>query len=153
MLDLNFRPDSAPSTEKARPSRLTCSHAIDEAIALILENCLEQVRANRAAAEDGRDPEGVHQMRVGLRRLRAALQFLGKAIPAGSFARFEAEAEALTDALGPVRNLDALDGRLAKLRTIDRQDRRALRQAIKARRKARYRSFRDALHDQRGRAF
>jgi triphosphatase len=147
MLDLDTPSDSAPpETTKARPSRLARAHSVDDAIALILENCLEQVRANRLPTEDGRDPEAVHQMRIGLRRLRAALQFLGKIVPAGSFARFAAMADALADALGPVRNLDALSERLGM---IDSRGRRALRRAIGARRADLYGEVRNAARSER----
>jgi CHAD domain-containing protein len=47
----------------------------------IFESCFDQWLANQAAALDGRDPEGVHQMRVGLRRLRSALSIFKKLIP------------------------------------------------------------------------
>jgi CHAD domain-containing protein len=152
MLDLDRRSDSSPAV-KAPPSRLAADQTVDEAIALILENCFYQVTANRAAAADGRDPEGVHQMRVGLRRLRAALQFLDKALPGAGFAVFEAEAEVLTDALGPVRNLDALEGRIAKLRTegaLEKQHGRALHEAIATRRADLYPALRAALRKERG---
>ncbi len=145
-----------PPTAKASPSRLTPEHSVDDAIALILENCLLQVRANWPATEDGRDPEGAHQMRVGLRRLRAALQMLRKTLAAPGFERFETEAEALGDALGPVRNFDALDAHLAALRdagAIDRRDHRALHKAVTAQRSALYGQVRAALGNERSRRF
>jgi len=157
MLDLDRRhPDPSPSVIKARPSRLAGDQTVDQAIALILENCLDQITANRAAADGGRDPEGVHQMRIGLRRLRAALQFLEKALPGAGFLVFEAEAEALTDALGPVRNLNALDGRLKALRrdgAIKKAEHRALREAIATRRADIYPDLRKMLRSERSRTF
>jgi triphosphatase len=155
MLDLDRRSDSA-SIVKAPPSRLAIDQTVDEAIALVLENCLYQVTANRAAAESGRDPEGVHQMRVGLRRLRAGLQFLDKLLPGAGFAAFESEAEALTDALGPVRNLDALDGRVDALRkegALKRRQGRTLQEAIATRRADVYPQLRTALRSERSRDF
>ncbi|HEY4162065.1 MAG TPA: CHAD domain-containing protein [Dongiaceae bacterium] len=97
-----------PATLKARPSRLGKGDSVDDAIALMLDDCLVQVLANYAAAQDPRLTEGVHQMRVGLRRLRAMLGLLAKEIPAASFRTFDIEAEALADALGPARSHDAL---------------------------------------------
>ena len=152
MLDPDRRSESAPTTTKAPASRLARGHTVDEAIGLILENCLYQVTANRAAAEDGREPEGVHQMRVGLRRLRAALQLLRKALPRAGFEAFESEAKALADALGPARNLDALDGRVARLAgdgTIGHADCRTLREAIAAWRTDLQPDLRTALRSQR----
>ncbi|HVT51901.1 MAG TPA: CHAD domain-containing protein [Dongiaceae bacterium] len=155
MLDLDRRTGSSPIA-KAPPSRLSAEQTVDEAIGFILENCLYQVTANRAAAEDGQDPEGVHQMRVGLRRLRAALQLLRKALPGAGFEVFETEAEALTDALGPVRNLDSLDARLAVLRkdgAIEKPHHRALQAAIATRRADLLPSLRAALRSERSRSF
>jgi CHAD domain-containing protein len=42
--------------------------------------CLKQIRANEACARLGEDTEGVHQFRVGLRRLRALVGAYGKAM-------------------------------------------------------------------------
>jgi CHAD domain-containing protein len=155
MLDLDRRSDSSPIM-KAPRSRLSREQTIDAAIELILENCLYQVTANRAAAEDGSDPEGVHQMRVGLRRLRAVLQLLRHALPGAGFEVFETEAEALTDALGPVRNLDALDGRLDALRkqgALKEQHHHVLQAAITARRTDLYQELRAAKRSERSRDF
>ena len=44
----------------------------------ILRNCLQHWCANEAAALDGSDPEGVHQMRVAIRRLRSAFSVFGR---------------------------------------------------------------------------
>ena len=43
------------------------------ALGAMVEECLAQVQANAAGVVDSDDPEFVHQMRVGLRRLRSAL--------------------------------------------------------------------------------
>jgi triphosphatase len=42
----------------------------------IARSCLKQIIANHALARDG-DSEGLHQTRVGLRRLRAAMTLFG----------------------------------------------------------------------------
>lgn len=60
----------APS--KARPIKLRAGCTIEQGFAQIMLNCLRQVRANEAGLLAHRDPEFLHQMRVGLRRLRCA---------------------------------------------------------------------------------
>ena len=45
--------------------------AAGEAFAQLARACLDHLRANEAAVFHGADPEGVHQMRVATRRLRA----------------------------------------------------------------------------------
>src|SRR5690606_14763797 len=71
--------------------------------------------ANFGSAVDGRDPEGVHDMRVATRRLRAILDLLGPALDASERARLAASARQLTRALGPVREIDVMRIALASL--------------------------------------
>ncbi len=50
------------------------------ALRRIVRSCLEQILGNEAAALAGM-PEGVHQMRVGVRRLRAFLSAFAPLLP------------------------------------------------------------------------
>ena len=52
------------------------------------------------------DPEGVHQMRVGLRRLRAAISLFSKALPETKTEAIKTELRWLTNELAPARELD-----------------------------------------------
>ena len=70
-----------PRWHRATTPPLRPDDSVDEAMAAIFENCFQQWLANQAAAIDGRDPEGVHQMRVALRRLRSALSVFRTADP------------------------------------------------------------------------
>jgi CHAD domain-containing protein len=68
----------------------------------------EQLRAlleHDQVAREGQDPEGVHQMRVSVRRMRAALKAEGSAL-GDTGATLQAELSWLGGALGPVRDLD-----------------------------------------------
>ncbi|MCV2358368.1 CHAD domain-containing protein [Paucibacter sp. TC2R-5] len=58
---------------KARPVKLRAGLTLEQGFALIARNCLRQVRANEAGLRLSEEPEFVHQLRVGLRRLRSAL--------------------------------------------------------------------------------
>ncbi|PWT90272.1 MAG: inorganic triphosphatase [Proteobacteria bacterium] len=69
--------------------------------------CLKQVLDNRPALI-GSDPEGVHQMRVGLRRLRAAMSLFGDLLRDDETAAIKAELKWLTGELGPARELEVL---------------------------------------------
>src|SRR3954470_13609107 len=62
-----------PSARRPRKFRLDPSITLDEAFATILRSCFLHLLQSLPAAEDGRNPEGVHQLRVSLRRLRSAL--------------------------------------------------------------------------------
>jgi CHAD domain-containing protein len=48
--------------------------SVEDALAEIAANCLEQIQGNEAGIVRSADPEHVHQMRVGLRRLRSLLK-------------------------------------------------------------------------------
>ncbi len=62
----------------------------------------------------GEDVEGVHQMRVSARRLRAAIETFREALPAGLVAQ-AGELRWFTHALGDMRDLDVQRERLARL--------------------------------------
>jgi CHAD domain-containing protein len=47
--------------------------SVDDEVALIFTECLKHWTTDEAVALEGADPEGIHEMRVGLRRMRSAL--------------------------------------------------------------------------------
>src|SRR5215475_2343470 len=65
--------DEPPGPEKARSIALNHDMTGRIAFVVIAQACLQQIRANEACARLGQDSEGVHQLRVGLRRLRALI--------------------------------------------------------------------------------
>jgi triphosphatase len=82
-----------------------------DAIAAVIRNCLRQVEANADGVRVGDDPEWVHQMRVGVRRLRCGLALLRRAVAPEVLQPLQAELRWLAGVLGRVRDLDvfALD--------------------------------------------
>jgi len=104
----------APTWSKAPPLVLTPSATVDDAIAIIGTSCRTHWKANLAAAIDGRTPEGVHQVRVSLRRLRSALSLFKKYIPETQREALNAEAKWLLTHLGAVRDLDVFIHTLSK---------------------------------------
>jgi inorganic triphosphatase YgiF len=96
----------APRPAKALQPEIARFHVVDDAIAVLLDACRRHLVENQAAAEDGRDPEGVHQLRVALRRLRSALSLLRREVSAPSLQSFREEASRLASALGPAREWD-----------------------------------------------
>jgi inorganic triphosphatase YgiF len=69
--------------------------------------CLKQIVENEAAVLAG-DPEGVHQMRVGLRRLRAAMSLFKELLRDPQTAALKTELKWLTQELAPARELEVL---------------------------------------------
>jgi triphosphatase len=78
-----------------------------DALKTIGRACLKQVICNEPALLNA-DPEGVHQMRVGLRRLRAAMSLFAALLDDPQTAAIKAELKWLTGELGPARELDVL---------------------------------------------
>lgn len=75
------------------------------ALRRIAASCVEQIVRNEDAVHAG-IPEGVHQMRVGIRRLRAALSAFAPLLPEGEHRWFSGELRWLGGVLGAARNLD-----------------------------------------------
>ncbi|HWE76250.1 MAG TPA: CHAD domain-containing protein [Stellaceae bacterium] len=78
-----------------------------EALTTIALSCVHHFAGNRDAVLAGL-PEGVHQMRVGLRRLRAALSFFKDMLTDAESGRIRRELKWLLVELGPARDLDVL---------------------------------------------
>src|SRR5690606_12993673 len=62
--------------------------------------------ANEPVVCRGDDPEGVHQMRVGLRRLRSLFTVFAPVLPAAQTDYFKSELKWLASELGAARDYD-----------------------------------------------
>lgn len=91
---------------KAEPVLLAEDATLAEAALAILAECQSHIAANQAAVLAGRDSEGVHQMRVGVRRLRAALSLFGDWLDPSAREGLTAELRWLASALAPARAWD-----------------------------------------------
>ena len=91
---------------KAPPLALGCGVSVDEALGQIFRICADQCAANHDAVLGRSDPEGVHQFRVALRRMRSALVAFKGVLPAKDTAWLDREASRLIDLLGPARDWD-----------------------------------------------
>jgi inorganic triphosphatase YgiF len=76
-----------------------------QALQRIIRACLEQMQRNEPAVLIG-IPEGIHQMRVALRRLRAVLAAFGPMLSRRQRRCMTAELRSLGGTLGTARNLD-----------------------------------------------
>jgi CHAD domain-containing protein len=97
------------------------------------------------------DPEGVHQMRVALRRLRTICALFRRDIPSPAFRTINSEARWLMQQLGPVRDLDVfIQATTARLvAAAPGVDLAGLREAVEAHRKAGYGALQSVLADAR----
>jgi inorganic triphosphatase YgiF len=144
--------DAPPVARKPRKLRFDPSISLDEAFATILRSCLGNILEALPAAEDGRDPEGVHQLRVSLRRLRSAFELMRSVGSLGNFDSLRSEARWLAQNLSAARDWDMFQ--LQTLPTIAKAcpsvagfD--ALEQVTEKRRSAAYDKVRRALNDRR----
>jgi CHAD domain-containing protein len=103
----------------------------------VLHEALDQILANRAGVLAGEDPEYLHQLRVGTRRLRAALYVFGEMMRGEDLRALRRMLRALARVTGPARDWDVFARRLpAALRAAAERRRRsayvALRRVLRA---------------------
>ncbi len=96
----------ASPTQRARLVPLDHEMTARAAFTAMARACLEQIRANEACARLGEDTEGVHQFRVGLRRLRALVGAYRKAMAADVSGYLARELDWLQTQFGAARDWD-----------------------------------------------
>ena len=138
---------ASPATSRAPASPLTKGDTVDASVAAILAACQRHLLANEAAAEDGRDPEGVHQMRVALRQMRAAFSLFRRELRSKAFDPFDREAKWMAHKLGVCRNWDVFE--TETLVEAKMGEERALREAAEPKRDQSYDALRQALSSRR----
>jgi triphosphatase len=141
-----------PAARRPRKLRLDPSIPLDEAFATTLRSCLQHLLESLPAAEDGRDPEGVHQLRVSLRRLRTALGLMRSVGSLSKLDVLRSEARWLAQNVSAARDWDIFQREtlptIAKgCPSVAGFD--ALEQATEKRRSAAYGKVRLALADRR----
>ncbi|MEJ7806515.1 MAG: CHAD domain-containing protein [Telluria sp.] len=105
-MDTAVKFPTTPEAIKAAPLKLGKRIRVEQAFVAIARNCLDQILANEAGVARFHDVESVHQMRVGLRRLHAALAMFDEVLRAP--ADVTTEHAWLMDQLGQARDWDVL---------------------------------------------
>jgi triphosphatase len=103
--------DAAPPAVHAEPVILDTDMTVEAALQKIGRSCLAQLLRNEPAVLAAQ-PEGVHQMRVAVRRLRSAISSLKKFLPQEDVQWVTEELRWLGGTLGPARNLDVFAAEL-----------------------------------------
>ncbi len=98
--------EAAPSAVHANTVVLDPAMTAEAALQKIGRSCLADLLHNEPAALAGQ-PEGVHQMRVAVRRLRSAIAAFKHLLPVEDRRWISVELKWLVDTLGAARNLDA----------------------------------------------
>lgn len=99
---------SAQPQGAVKASRPTLSRGMstEQAFVAIAANCMAHIQGNRQGVAGGRDGESLHQMRVGMRRLRSAFGMFKKLITLD--AELQTELDWLAGELGEARDWDVL---------------------------------------------
>ena len=117
---------------KPRTTRASPRSAFDA----VLRAALAQIETSARGALSAEDPEYLHQLRVGLRRLRSALRAFRPLLPAKKVKRLRRSLRGLSAELGTARDWDVLLQRLGTARAPAELVARAKKKRAKARSKA-----------------
>ncbi|MEC5408218.1 CHAD domain-containing protein [Paraburkholderia sp. MPAMCS5] len=91
---------------RAQPLKLKKGDTVEQAFRRIADNCLAQIHGNERGVVSGHDPSSVHQMRVGLRRLRSAFNLFERVIAAPP--SFQDELRWIAGELGGARDWEVI---------------------------------------------
>jgi inorganic triphosphatase YgiF len=133
--------------QRAEPIQLKHDFSPRDAFRVIAHSTLRQITANADPVRE-MDSEGVHQMRVGLRRLRAAISLFGDVLPRAGTARIKAELKWLTAELAPAREIDVFVKESIQPiadQGVPRRGARAIHKKFSGQRKAAFGRARDAV--------
>jgi CHAD domain-containing protein len=90
----------------ARPLHIRRGMSAEDAFRVTVLECLAHVSANIGAVTRSRDVEGLHQLRVGLRRLHVAFSAFGEEFQTTALKELRRRTKAFTQAVAPARDLD-----------------------------------------------
>jgi triphosphatase len=96
---------ASPAMVKAAEIELSSSTSTADAFRIIARSCLAQIVGNEAGVEAG-NPEALHQIRIGLRRLRAAASLFSEIVAGPETDSIKSELRWITQELSPARDLD-----------------------------------------------
>jgi inorganic triphosphatase YgiF len=141
-----------PAVEKWEAVQLGGAHSVGEAFPWLARSCIAHVLSNVPVVLETRDPAGVHQVRVGLRRLRTLLDAYRSYISPQVLAHINAERRWLQRHLGPAREWDVFIAETlepALVNEADRGEARAVRRLAMSLRNDAYGDARATLKDAR----
>jgi inorganic triphosphatase YgiF len=142
---------SALSPEKAKAIDIAPEMAAGEAFRAIALSCLRQIVANEPATCAGQ-AEALHQMRIGLRRLRAAIALYSDVVAGDDADTIKSELKWITRELGAARDLDVFASELAKDEHLNQEAAAEARRDIEEKRAAAYAEVRSAIDSPRFRS-
>lgn len=106
----------APRPAPRRPGLVPTDVA--ESLSAVLSTAVQAIRQHEQGSRAGGAIEHVHQMRVATRRIRAYLKAAAPALETGAANRLRTDLSGLAHALGRVRDLDVMMGRMHSEATV-----------------------------------
>ncbi len=101
-----LRRPHVPQPTHAEEAALPADASAAVAFGAIIRSCLTQVECNANGVLTQDDPEWLHQMRIGVRRLRACLALAARSLAPARVEPLRVELRWLAQALGPARDYD-----------------------------------------------
>src|SRR5205807_4790250 len=130
---------------------LSAGTEVVQAFRVIARSCLVQIVGNEAGVKAG-NSEALHQIRIGMRRLRAAMSFFSRIVAGPQIDTVKSELKWITRELSPARDLDVYTSQvLAPLRGQykDNAEFRSLCQGFERKRAEAFARAADALRSER----
>jgi inorganic triphosphatase YgiF len=139
--------EPALAPRHARTLEVEPGATVETAARDVFRDCLAQVAGNMAVVAASEDPEGPHQLRVGLRRLRTAFALFGPSLGKEAMAPLSEAARRLGSVAGELRDADVLVEEVVRHAAagLDPDAHAALEAALQARRAAVRARVREAL--------
>jgi triphosphatase len=98
--------EEAPAAQNDEAVHIRGDMTGADAFALVMRACLAQVCGNANLLRERRNTEALHQLRVGLRRLRAAFAMFKPILPGKELSKMDAEIRWMGGELDTARDLD-----------------------------------------------
>jgi triphosphatase len=89
-----------------RPLKISRDMTVEDAFRVTVLECLAHVASNVGAVTRSRDVEGLHQLRVGLRRLAVAFSSFGEEFLTPALRELQERTKTFSSAIAPARDLD-----------------------------------------------
>ncbi|WP_071886678.1 CHAD domain-containing protein [[Enterobacter] lignolyticus] len=158
----------ALTPRNAKDVALRADQSAERAARDVLRECLTQIAANISVVLQSDDPEGPHQLRIGLRRLRSVFSVFRPVLRCREMQRLGDEARWLGQEVGNLRDLDVIAGDLVarevqrhpeepcfqalaeRLQALAQEQREHLRQVLVDERVPRFLADVDRFIEQRG---
>ena len=138
-------------SEKSIDLEIRHNTSVEQAFKAIARSCLRQLLANRPSMLAGK-PEALHQMRIGLRRLRTAISIFKHVVADSQQEHIKSELKWITRVLAPARELDVVNSEvIGSLRDVvpHNRDLAEARSELEARRQQAYDDASRAVRSQR----